>query len=147
MSDMSTTEVPMRTVGDRLRRLRDFRGRVANDESITDEQRLRSLARIDRELERLGDFHEDTLLLGPREALLSDALSDEEKFIVRWQRRRDLDLDRFNDSLLTAFEFADEQNLDRLAAAFPTEVKAIRRWRNERGWADRVRGLPISFSL
>lgn len=88
-----------------------------------------------------------TRLLSVHEALASPSYSDEEKFIIRWQRRHDLVLSPFEEALIEAILNADENHLDRLAKGYPDEVNGVRRWRSERGFAGRMREYPFDFSL
>lgn len=88
-----------------------------------------------------------TPLMTVGEALRSDLLTDEQKWCVAWQRRHDWMPTPFESALYTLIEHADDKNLDRIALGYPVAVRAYRCWTRERGFAARLRALPLGFSL
>ena len=55
----------------------------------------------------------------------------EEQAVICWQFKYD---GGFFTALWEAISMADEQNLDRLAEGFPTEVAGYRKYTRESGW-------------
>jgi hypothetical protein len=125
------------TVGEKVESLREFAER-------TDNARGAEVALEDAEA--LAAFPPDMRLLGVWDAIAWDDLSPEERFVVKWQMRRQLPLGDFESRFFEAIDYADDQTLERLAAGMP-EVRGVIRWRNERGFARRLRQMPFDFSL
>lgn len=76
--------------------------------------------------------------------LTSSEFTEGEKFIVRAQYRAAIPMGNFEEKLWELLCAADERNLARLSASFPTEVKATTDWRyGALGYRLREFGLDI----
>lgn len=128
-------QITERTVADKLQALEEWKQRSPKPESVQ--------AKIDT----LAEFPADMALLELHEAVNWSTLTPVEQAAIRWQRRQDLGNGGFWVALWEALTVADEVNLTLLASAYPVEVEAIRRWREDRAFVNRLRGLPFRFSL
>jgi hypothetical protein len=63
--------------------------------------------------------------------------TEAEKMAVRWQYMKG---DGFYDELLRAAAHADLRNLIKIEAEWPAVGEAVRRWKNEPGWAQHIEG-------
>lgn len=75
------------------------------------------------------------------------SLSEVERLAILWQHRNNVSLGGYRQALWEAIGLADEYALERLSLAYPDEVEAVRRWRNDREFVARIRALPTAFSV
>jgi hypothetical protein len=137
-----------RTVADALADARTWRAHVEQDgEKYGEAWKERAFERIARREAGLRRFEPDMLLLDWHEALNSPLLSDEEKWVIRWQHKGSMFApSAFEEAFYDLIEVADDENLDRLAQGWPLEVRALRGWRNG-DMASRLRTLPLDFDI
>lgn len=139
------------TVADRLAALDAWVRHIDGETSsyATDEWKARGKLRVLRIRDRLERFPPAMELLSLREAIFDDHdfIGPQERFIFTWQHRERLALSPYEDHRIQLIAAADEGNLEQLRELWPDDVAAIRRWRDEPGFADSVRGLPIAFSV
>ena len=69
---------------------------------------------------------------------MPEKLTAGEEFIYKWQYKLH---SGFKTHLAKAMEVADGHNLDKLAFAFPDEVKALRNYRTVSDWWPRVQKI------
>lgn len=136
----------MTTVLEKREGMVAWRERVERSDAdyATPEWKARALATIAAEEEALAFADADTVLPTFRDVAsggASEFFSATEREAIIWQYRDALALGGFRRALLEAVTLADEDNLDRLALAYPDLVEGIRRWRNESGFAGRIRAL------
>jgi hypothetical protein len=144
-----TTDTKQVTVEEKLQRLDATEERIhaTNHDEKASERNERHLAQVKRQREILTavlDAHGNITLPTPRDVAYADVshlFDDDERMAILWQYRRHLSLGSFTEAIIEAADVADDANLDKLAKGFPALVSGIRRWRNERGWADEVRTL------
>ena len=72
-------------------------------------------------------------------AIKDEDTTEVERWVLRWQYRRILGHGSFMEALLDAATNADPPNLQRLGKGWPELAEAIRRWRNEPGYAESLR--------
>jgi hypothetical protein len=118
--------------------------------------RLRELEPDDRwretRLDQLEPYDDDFVLVTLTEVAFGHGenrlgISPVEREAIIWQHRNNLALSEYEGKLWDALSVADDNGLNLLARAYPVKVEAIRRWRAERGFATRLRALPLAFSL
>lgn len=138
--DQMLTKRPERTVGERLDELRRHRRSAVTWVAG-------GPARLDRKIAALELRDPDEALWSITDALTSSELRADQRAAIHWQMRRYVDLGGFWGAFWEAATLADDDNLARLAAGFPDEIEGLRRWREEPGYSEALRDLPLDFNL
>ena len=73
--------------------------------------------------------------------LISDQLSESEKWVVKWQLGL---LGDFQEALAVAITRADDNNLMALSLGFPEQVAGLRAWR-QGGLAEKLRRMGLEL--
>ena len=144
---MSTEVAERKTVKDRRADLARWRANVESSTAsyATGEWKAKALRTVERRERRLASFPDEMALLTYSEAMRSPLILPVEKAAIRWQYRSSWQQGSFWTALWEAISWADEEHLTKLALGYPTEVEAVRRWRDEPGFSDMVEGLPLAF--
>ena len=147
---MEETIERSRTVRDELEALGAWRERIEQGRIQYGERWAeRAFAVVARRDAKLREFDPDMALIDFATAMTSDLLSDEEKWVLRWQHHHHGQFyspGSFERAFFQLIEEADEHNLELLARSWPMEVRAINEWRSG-GMAERLRALPLAFDI
>jgi hypothetical protein len=107
------------------------------DQTLAVEERRRMLSTFPREM----------LLLNFGEAQMSEYLTEEQKFVLRWQYADSYGASDSERALFACLHCFDDDNLDKLALGFPLAVRAARNWREYPEFARHLRALPLAFDI